>query len=292
MIYSIENDCLKISVNSAGAQLWSMYSKKTQTEYLWQGDPAYWTGRAYNLFPFIGRMYEGKYLSRGEEYSIRIHGVARYNEFTLESQTADTLTFLLTDNEETRKEYPYVFAFRAIFKLCGSKLKVSYKVTNNGDDTLYCGFGGHPGINVPFGKGAFEEYYLDFGEKTNVEQQLLVTGGYMADKSVPYALKDGVKLPLKHELFDEDAVILGNTSGYVAIRCDKEERYVSMEFSDFPYIGFWHMAKKDAPYVCLEPWSVLPASNGKKDEIESKAGMTNVAPNMTEGVSYTLEIHE
>lgn len=34
MIYSIENKKLKVSVDTAGAQLQSLYSKDTQTEYL------------------------------------------------------------------------------------------------------------------------------------------------------------------------------------------------------------------------------------------------------------------
>ena len=40
MIYSIENKILKIAVDTSGAQLQSVYSKKTDTEYLWQGDPS------------------------------------------------------------------------------------------------------------------------------------------------------------------------------------------------------------------------------------------------------------
>ena len=83
MIYSIENEVLKVSVNSLGAQLWSVQSKKTGVEYIWQGDTAFWGGRAYNLFPFIGRMFEGKFLYEGKEYPSRPHGLARYFEFTV-----------------------------------------------------------------------------------------------------------------------------------------------------------------------------------------------------------------
>ena len=69
MIYSIENKILKIAVDTSGAQLQSVYSKKTDTEYLWQGDPSYWSGRAYNLFPTIGRMYKNTYTYEGQEPS-------------------------------------------------------------------------------------------------------------------------------------------------------------------------------------------------------------------------------
>ena len=36
------------------------------TEYLWNGDPAYWTGRAPNLFPYVGRLTNDRYAYGGE----------------------------------------------------------------------------------------------------------------------------------------------------------------------------------------------------------------------------------
>ncbi|MBR1677049.1 MAG: aldose 1-epimerase family protein, partial [Clostridia bacterium] len=61
MIYTIENDYLKVDVETLGAQLKSIFSKVEKTEYLWQGNPDYWAGRAYNLFPIVGRLFENKY---------------------------------------------------------------------------------------------------------------------------------------------------------------------------------------------------------------------------------------
>ena len=293
MIYTIENEQLKVSVHSKGAQLYSLYSKKSQTEYLWQGDPAYWSGRAYNLFPFIGRMYQGVFHYDGKEYTSRAHGLARYFEFDLESQTENTLVFLFKDNEETHKEYPFAFEYRVFFILNGAELVTRYEVTNTDNKTLICAFGGHPGINIPFGKGVFEDYYLEFSEKTNVSRQLLdATNSFMANKAVPYELVDGVKLPLRHELFVHDAVILENTCGEVAIKCDKESRYVSMKYSDFKFIGFWQVNNPTAPYVCLEPWGALPAVDGAIVDLETKPHMTHVGVGEKAETFFTLEIHE
>ena len=131
MIYSIENKFLKVSADTDGAQLQSIYSKATETEYLWQGDPSYWKGRAYNLFPFIGRMYKNTYYYNNEPFYIRAHGIARYNTFQLESKTATKLVFLLTESEETLKEYPFRFEYRVSFELDGTSLKTEYSVKNN-----------------------------------------------------------------------------------------------------------------------------------------------------------------
>lgn len=293
MIYSIENEVLKISVESKGAQLMSVCSKKTGTEYIWQGDPAYWTGRAYNLFPFIGRMYEGVFTYDGKTYPSRAHGLARYYEFALEKQTENSLTFLFLSSEDTKKEYPFDFEFRVTFILNENALTTEYTATNKDAREMLCAFGGHPGINIPFGKGTFEEYYLDFGKKTDARRQLLGPGDlFMADKSEPYPLVDGVKLPLRHDLFDHDAIILENSSGEVSVRCDKESRYVTMKYNEYPFIGFWHACKTDAPYVCLEPWSALPAIDGKIVELENKPHMIKIAPNANASKTFTLEFHE
>ena len=293
MIYTLENEHLKVAINSKGAELFSLFSKKTQTEYLWQGDPAYWSGRAYNLFPFIGRMYDGIFTYNGKEYPSRSHGLARYFEFVLESQTENTLVFLLKDNEDTRKEYPFAFEFRATFVLNGADLLTHYEVRNTDNQTLICTFGGHPGINIPFGKGVFEDYYLEFPVKTNPSRQLLdETNSFMANKSVPYELVDGTKIPLRHELFVNDAVILENTCGEVAIKCDQESRYISMKYSDFKFIGFWQAQKPDTPYVCLEPWDALPAVDGAIVQLENKPYMRHVGVGETSEISFTLTVHE
>ncbi len=293
MIYTIENEKVKVSVNSLGAELYSLFSKITQTEYLWQGDEKYWTGRAYNLFPFIGRMYEGYYRYDDKKYESRTHGLARYFEFDLEKQTENSLVFLLKSDERMAEEYPFAFEFRVFFLLEGTALTTRYEVTNVDDKTLICAFGGHPGINVPFGNGEFEDYYLEFSEKTEVRRQMLSESDrFMADKAVPYSLVNGVKLPLRHDLFTHDAVILENTSGTVALKSTKDSRYVSMQFTDYPFIGFWQALTPTTPYVCLEPWSALPAIDGQVVELESKPHMTHVKVGETAAKAYVLEIHE
>ena len=293
MIHKIENEFLSVEVNDEGAQLWSVKSKKTGVEYLWQGDKAYWGGRAYNLFPFIGRMPEMQYTYGGKTYSLRTHGLARYFTFTLENKTESELVFSFSSNEETKKEYPFSFIFRVFFILNGANLTTRYEVKNTDEREILCAFGGHPGINIPFGKGKFEEYYLDFEVEKPVARQLFdESNRYASGKTAPFELVDGVKLPLRHDLFDNDAIVLENTAGVVHVRCDKEERYVTMRYEEYPYVGFWHMSKMDAPYVCLEPWSALPGLAGKIVALEEKSDLTKVPSQAEKSISFTLEIHE
>jgi len=61
-MYFIENEFLKIEVCSIGAELFSIYDKKKNVEYLWQGDPVYWKRRAPVLFPIVGNLKEDIYI--------------------------------------------------------------------------------------------------------------------------------------------------------------------------------------------------------------------------------------
>jgi galactose mutarotase-like enzyme len=114
----------------------------------------------------------------------------------------------------------------------------------------------------------------------------------MSGKSEPFSLEEGVKLPLRHDLFDQDAIILENTSGEVYLKSSKESRFVSLKYEEFPFIGFWQADHKPAPFVCLEPWSALPSVDGVPTQLESKPNMAHVAPNQSKSMQFTLEIHE
>ena len=60
MLYTVKNDKLSLTVSDMGAEMQSLLSCDG-TEFLWQGDPAYWTGHAYIMFPICGRLTDGKY---------------------------------------------------------------------------------------------------------------------------------------------------------------------------------------------------------------------------------------
>ena len=292
MIYSIENKILKATVDTSGAQLQSIYSKATETEYLWQGDPAYWAGRAYNLFPTIGRMYKNTYTYDGNEYSLRCHGIARYRAFQLTDRTATKLTFRLTEDEDSLKEYPFKFEFFIRYELKEATLEISFIVKNTDEKELIFALGGHPGFNVPFGNGAFEDYYLEFSEKTKVLFHTPSESKFMTGEKLPLPLTEGVRLPLRHELFDNDAAILGNTCREISLKSKADPRYITVKYPDFRYLGVWHTPETDAPFVCIEPWSALPATDGVITDLSAKEDMTRLAPGKTYKTSWSIEIHE
>lgn len=60
MLYSIETAALRVCVSDLGAELQSILAADG-TEYLWQGDPAYWKDRAPTIFPYVARLTDGVY---------------------------------------------------------------------------------------------------------------------------------------------------------------------------------------------------------------------------------------
>ena len=86
--YQISNEQISIQVDSMGAELKSLKKKDTDTEYMWEGDPAYWKRTSPVLFPLVGSLREGSFLLDGKRYPMGQHGFARDMEFQLKSQVA------------------------------------------------------------------------------------------------------------------------------------------------------------------------------------------------------------
>ncbi len=279
MIYTIENDKIKASFSDMGAELVSLILKEDGTEYLWQGDAAYWTGHAYNLFPICGRLTEGKYTYKGETYEMNLHGFARKTVIPVTKQEDKKITFTLTSDENTLKIYPFDFKLEITYSLCRNALTTSFTVKNNDDKVMYFALGGHPGFNVPLGgDGKFEDYYLEFDEEAAPEKLCMSETCYYTGKNTEFKDIDGKVIELKHSLFDNDAVFLHNVPKAVTLKNKVSSRSVRVEYPDMQYLGMWHAPKTEAPYVCIEPWYSIPADDGVIDDLETKREMMTLEP--------------
>ena len=107
MNYVLENRFLKLTFSPLGGELRSIINKNNGKEYLWQGNPEYWTGRSPNLFPIVGRVKEGKYKAGNSVYSIKSpHGFVRISELQTREKTDQTIVFGISSSKETRESYP------------------------------------------------------------------------------------------------------------------------------------------------------------------------------------------
>ena len=105
MLYTISNGTYTAQVDSLGAQLVSLKGPDGW-EYIWTGDPAYWTGHAPVLFPMVGGLRGGRAKIAGDWHQMGRHGFARHQEFALAEQGEDRLVLRLESNPATPGSLP------------------------------------------------------------------------------------------------------------------------------------------------------------------------------------------
>ena len=286
MIYHIENDFLQVAVSSAGAELQSIRGADG-TEYLWQGDTRYWGDRAPNIFPYVARLTGGCYTYQGKTYRMPIHGFAPTASFSPADIRPDSVTLALEGTPEYYEMYPFRFRFSIRYHLEGRTLHAEMKVENLDDKTMYFGLGGHPGINVPLDDGlTYEDYYLEFPE-AELRRVEFTPACFITGREDPFPLKD-CKYPLRHDMFDDDAIVLKGVPGRVTLRSDRGSKSVTLIAPDLPVYGFWHWPKTDAPYICLEPWSSLPSRQDVVEDLETQPDLISLDAGKTYTTTWSL----
>ena len=243
MRFHLENDYLAISVDTHGAELSSIINKKENKEMLWQGDPEYWGRKSPVLFPVVGKYKKGKTTYEGKEYSLGQHGFARDMEFVIAEKTSNKLTFILESNNKTHEVYPFNFRLTCTFQLVDNKIIVGWEVQNTDNKKIYFSIGAHPA------------FYCE-------KSKTILT---MNSENLKYSLvnADGLYTPKKHDvesefvlhdsIFDNDALIIENSNVTEVSLVDNDKEYITVKF-DAPLFGIWSPTKKNAPFVCIEPW--------------------------------------
>lgn len=261
----LSNDQLTVEIRHFGAALMGIRENcPPYTEYLWNGD--HWAQQAPNLFPYVGRLTQGKYQMNGRDYAMDIHGFAKDALFQLVSADEKKALFLLKDDESTYASFPWHFHFFIEYRLDGRKLNIRYRVENRDEKEMHFGIGGHPGFHVPLEKGlAFEDYYLDFECARDTKEILFSDDCYVQGDPRPYPLQEGRYIPLHHGLFDHDAIALYGSGGQVTLKSDKGQKAVRICYPDLPYLGLWHPPFTASPFLCIEPWTMVAS---RKDIVE------------------------
>lgn len=278
MLHTIKNSVMSAVIDEMGAQLMHLTAADGR-EYLWSGDEAFWRNRAPHLFPYVGRLTGDRYTYGGREYEMTHHGFAKSLPFSVVEEGEEHITLYLSDTEETRRVYPFAFTFSVAYALEGSTLSVTYHVENRDGKDMYFGLGAHPGFRVPLEEGrAFTDYRLTFRQKCCPWQVLLSDQYMISGQEAPYPLEEDRVLPLRHDLFDRDAVILKHMDRTVTLSAGEGSRGLTMSFPRMRYLGVWHTPKTEAPFVCLEPWLSLPSRQGVVEDLSQQNDLTALRP--------------
>jgi len=264
MRYFLENDRIKVEIDSFGAEIKSVINKNNMREYMWYGNPKYWGRTSPVLFPFVGSLKDKKYNWEGKEYPMGQHGFARDNEFLLTDRTEDEIWFQLESNAETLSKYPFDFVLKTGYKLISEgetdDVKVMWNVYNPADKKMYFSIGAHPAFLCPVhgfrkDRSGCKTGYKLFFEGTDT----IYHHGNDVEKGL--ALRENIKMPLDNgyvtitgDFFDRCTYMIeGNQTKRVGIADENGKHIVDVCF-DTPLFAIWSPEKKDAPFICIEPW--------------------------------------
>ena len=291
MIYTLENENIRVVASSNGGELNSIKKINDETEYLWNGDEKYWKYHAPVLFPIVGKVNGGKYKVDGIEYELPQHGLARTREFKLIEKSESRIVFELRYDEETLKVYPFKFILRIGYTLMEYGVETSYEVINNDNKDIYFSIGGHPAYMCPINQGeSFEDYYFEF-DKVEKSSKILLSSNGLFTKNTELIMNNDKELPLNIEMFKDDAIIFNDLkSNKISLKSRKSDKSITMDFSGFPYLGLW-TKPTGAPFVCIEPWFGHADYEDFNGDFKDKEGINKLAVGERFKAAYLVTIN-
>ncbi|MBP8855933.1 MAG: aldose 1-epimerase family protein [Oscillospiraceae bacterium] len=254
----LENNILALTVNTLGAELVSVQKKETGEELLWDAREGGWNRHAPILFPWCGRLKNGKFTYNGTEYEGAGHGFARDLEHTVTEQTDTSITLTLAANAVTMEKYPFVFRLVTTYTLQGTAVRHDVRVENEGDWDMPFALGFHPGFMCPFDcEHQTEDYELRFDTPQTPVVVDTGDGGLVSGKEYTYFTNESV-IPLTDTLFANDSLCFKNlTAKTMTLQEKGTGRSITVDVAGFPFVLIWSQAGP-LEFVCIEPWHGVP----------------------------------
>ena len=274
-------------VDTVGGELISY--KNNGKEYVWTGDPTYWSSHTPALFPFVSAIRNNEICFEGKRYTIPTkHGFARKSEFLLVECTESRAVFELKANDATKAMYPYDFTLTIIHEITDKGFTTAFQVKNNGEKDMQFCIGGHPGFLVD---GSAEDYVLQF-EKTEdltlyyTDAASLFSDTYIIDKKI-----QGTEFAIDYNDYDVDALIARDTRSHKVKLVKKTDGTgIEFDYTGFANLILWTPPRKRAPFFCLEPWNGLPTFVENGDDFEDKPYRIVLEAGKTYTVGYKVNV--
>ena len=269
MIINLSNNKISASINTFGAEL--ILLKKENQNYIWTVDETYWNKTSPILFPIVGKLKNDSYSIKGRTYELPRHGFARNFEFKVEHLTESSVVFLLTENPETLKQYPFQFELRLQYELIENSLKINYSVLNKSQEIMPFSIGAHPAFAI---EDSFSDYSLQFNEAEEFVSYELENEQF--SNSFKKLNSENGKINLDYSLFEKDALVFKKLKSNEITLQHNNEFVLKMSFEGFPYLGIW--TKPNAPFLCIEPWCGLADNINHNGDIFEKEGINLLQP--------------
>ncbi len=284
-LHTIENEFLRATVSDTGAELISVFDKEKNTERIWIGDPAVWNRHAPILFPFVGKVKDGKYRVGDREYEMKTqHGFARDMVFACPEETETSVAHCLSDTEGTREIYPWEFNLTVIHRLEGKRLFITWQIENRSGERMYYSIGGHPGFMMPEGIRK-EDCCILFPGVETLRYRSADKAGFVLPEEKTLRLKDACATyqpDIPDTWIFEDGqvkkvgILLPDGKPWVMLQCDA-----------FPMLAVW--ANPQGPFICLEPWFGRTDDVNFRGTIDQKKDMQSLGQGEKRETGYSIE---
>jgi len=273
-IFDIAGPGLSASVSEQGAELVALRDAAGR-DLLWNGDPAFWPGRAPVLFPIVGQVAGDRYRLGGESFPLGRHGFARRRTFSLVEARADAVVLRLEDDAETRAVYPFAFVLDLRYAIGPDGLRVTATVAARDERPLPVSLGFHPGFvwPLPYGKPR-AEHRIVFAEPEPAPIRRLADGLLMAEEFASPVVGD--TLALRDAIFVDDAIIFDRLRSRRVRYGAPGAPEIEVRFPLMPHLGVW--SKPGAPFVCIEPWQGHADPVGYAGDFTDRPGSVTIAP--------------
>ena len=291
-IFNIENEFLRVEIESFGATLNSVFDKQKNMELLWQGDSKSWKGKDKFIFPFVGRLKDGYFINNEHRYDMEIHGLCPYNEFKIVKNTNCKIVLEFGYNEETLKVYPFKFKAIASFELENNCINVDYKIINCDDNVMFFGIGGHPAFQLDSEES---DLGTDIKGNTLMFDKEYVWDRYQGDESNVFVDKlvhygEFSEMHLDKSLFQNDAIILKNVCKTVTL-ARKNGTSIEVNVENIPILALW-THKQFGSYLCIEPWWSLPDYASASKELFSKESLMTLNPQQEQVFGFSFKVFD
>jgi len=269
----------KISLNEGGR----LKDLKIKTIILIKEIPEFDYSTSYAssiLFPFVGRMAEGKYSYQNKEYQLKcnensnntLHGLVYNKKFNVVKETKNiNCASVVINYEETNENlgFPYKFNLQLTYTLFENEIRLSVMIKNIDHKTFPFTLGWHP------------YFFCDKLSRSTLEfesnQKIKFNENLITEKVIAHKTEKHFKI--KDQQLDDCFILNANTIDFltpdyhIEISSNQSENYLQL------------YTPKDLPLIAIKPMT------GVSNSFNNNIGLQQLAPNQKHSTTWNVKLN-
>ena len=264
----LKNEHLTLRIEREAAEMHSLIDQATGHEILWNGDPAYWSGRNPILFPIVGSTFDKQIHLFGETYTMGNHGFARHRVFRVAEQRESSITLVLESDESTLAQYPFAFTLSVTTSLKGRSVQLDYTITNRDHKPMPFSFGLHPAFALSDPNSGVIAF-------PNAEHHPLIPSSHTS-------------IRMDEAFFDEHKTFLITDPQSPYVDLIQSDYTVRVSCEGYRWLAFWK--KPQAKFICIAPWHGHSDFGETTTDVSAREGTIVLQPGDVFNTHYTISI--